>query len=444
MGISGPQVIISTPQGIRRSRDVRRLVDGECWNKQVVDSCTSTSKSYLIPSDESPAFEIPVVPRPAVEVPQFSEGGAPTRRMGLHPADFVNHGYTDGCPECIRLRSGGLGNRKHHNEDCRRRIEAELIKTPEGRLRKDREELRREVEFEQYLKREDEKVTSAESAPRPEQAAASSHGPVPVPAIDPEFERMMQEDEDDDNDDDLAGLFEDDDRERSESYLAEEPPAKRARGEGDDEVLMLAPKLDEDLRLLALVLRGCDVMELYSPERVGRICHRHRLTPGPALDLRTGYDFDKPSDRAKAMRLYEESQPELVVLSPPCTEFSRLQDLNRYLHGDKYRELHDELKRRAVKHLEFCFRFAKMQMRKGRYFLFEHPAGASSWNEPCVQRLLKLPGVEVTEADQCQFGLVTPDPDGDNKPALKPTRFASNSWLLLEELTRRCPRDHEH
>ena len=85
-----------------------------------------------------------------------------------------------------------------------------------------------------------------------------------------------------------------------------------------------------------------------------------------------------------------------------------------------------------------------MQMRKGRYFLFKHLAGASSWNEPCVQRLLKLPGVEVAEADQCQFGLVTADPTGKDKPALKPTRFASNSWLLLEELTRRCPRDHEH
>ena len=277
-------------------------------------------------------------------------------------------------------------------------------------------------------------------------------------AFDPEFERLMQEDEDDDDDDDLAGLFEDEDRERSESYLAEGPPAKRARGEGDDEVLVLAPKQesgsvsggkteppqDEDLRLLALVLRGCDVMELYSPERVGRICHRHRLTPGPALDLRTGYDFDRPSDRAKAMKLYEDSQPELVTLSPPFTEFSRLQDLNRHLHGDKYRELHDELKRRAVKHLEFCFRFAKMQMRKGRYFVFEHPAGASSWNEPCVQRLLKLPGVKVTEADQCHFGVVIPDPNGNDKPALKPTRFASNSWLLLEELNRRCPRDHEH
>ena len=99
MGISGPQVIISKPQGIKRSRDVRRLADGEGWEKPFVDSCTSTFKSYLIPSDEPPAFEIPVVPRPAAEVPQFSEGGAPTRRMMLRPADFLAHGYTDGCME---------------------------------------------------------------------------------------------------------------------------------------------------------------------------------------------------------------------------------------------------------------------------------------------------------------------------------------------------------
>ena len=65
-------------------------------------------------------------------------------------------------------------------------------------------------------------------------------------------------------------------------------------------------------------------MELFSPERVGRVCHKHRLMPGPALDLRTGYNFDHPADRAKAMKLYEETQPELVTLSPPCTEFSRL------------------------------------------------------------------------------------------------------------------------
>ena len=80
----------------------------------------------------------------------------------------------------------------------------------------------------------------------------------------------------------------------------------------------------EDLRLLALVLWGCDVMELFLSERVGQVCWEHWLTPGPALDLRTVYDVNKPADRAKAWKLYEESQPTLVTLSPPCTEFTRL------------------------------------------------------------------------------------------------------------------------
>ena len=37
VGISGPQVIISTPQGIKLSRDVRRLADGEGLDKPFVD-----------------------------------------------------------------------------------------------------------------------------------------------------------------------------------------------------------------------------------------------------------------------------------------------------------------------------------------------------------------------------------------------------------------------
>ena len=59
-------------------------------------------------------------------------------------------------------------------------------------------------------------------------------------------------------------------------------------------------------------------------------------------------------------------------------------------------------------------------------------------------RLLRLPGVEVTVADQCQFGLVTKGLSGEPRPALKPTRFASHSWLLHEELNRRCAHEHDH
>ena len=134
----------------------------------------------------------------------------------------------------------------------------------------------------------------------------------------------------------------------------------------------------------------------------------------------------------------------MAEVAPRITKRHILQALNRRLLGDAYRRLHDELRQRAMKHLEFCFLFARMQIRKGRYFLFENLEGASSWSEPCVQRLLRRPGVEVTVADQCQFGLVTKGPSGEPKPTMKPTRFASNSWLLLEELTRRCGHEHDN
>ena len=156
-----------------------------------------------------------------------------------------------------------------------------------------------------------------------------------------------------------------------------------------------------------MIVRGCDIMEIYSPTRVGRICAEYGLVPGPALDLRTGFDLSTSADRARALALYREKDPELVTLSPPCTEFSRLQALNRYLHGQKYAEAHDKLKGVAVKHVELCIKIATMLIRKGRWFIFEHPANAKSWSLAEVQKLGREEGVSVYHANQCMYGLKT-------------------------------------
>ena len=185
-------------------------------------------------------------------------------------------------------------------------------------------------------------------------------------------------------------------------------------------------------------------MEVFSPERVGRVCKEFALIPGPALDLAIGYDFSRSSDRTKAIEILKREEPALITLSPPCTEFSRLQKLNRHIHGQSYVEEHDMLKAEAVRHVEFCIKIAKMQMRRGRWFVFEHPAHGDTWGEPCMQAFLKVPDVEWRIADQCQYGLMTKGPDGLEHPALKPTRFVSNSWYILEEFCKRCPRVHRH
>ena len=154
-----------------------------------------------------------------------------------------------------------------------------------------------------------------------------------------------------------------------------------------------------------MIVRGCDVMEMYSPERIGRVCKQHGLIAGPALDLRTGYDFAKASDRARAMALYHDQQPELVTLSPPCTAFSQLQVLNRHVHGEQYREKHDAELLEAVEHVKFCIVFAKMQIKRRKLFVFEHPHLASTWHEPCMQQLLSMPGVEWQLADHASMAM---------------------------------------
>ena len=81
---------------------------------------------------------------------------APTsrRRVCLKPADFASHGFTAGCPGCIRLQQGG-GIVRNHTEACRRRIETALEESAEGRNRKTRAHDRREEQLTEELLRKD-------------------------------------------------------------------------------------------------------------------------------------------------------------------------------------------------------------------------------------------------------------------------------------------------
>ena len=89
-------------------------------------------------------------------------------------------------------------------------------------------------------------------------------------------------------------------------------------------------------RLLKMILRGCDIFEVFSPERAGKACARYQLTPGPALASRTSYNLTTEKDKQRALKLYTEMQPELVMLSPPFTALSCLQTLYRHAHGVTY------------------------------------------------------------------------------------------------------------
>ena len=91
-------------------------------------------------------------------------------------------------------------------------------------------------------------------------------------------------------------------------------------------------------------------------------------------------------------------------------------------------------KRRAVEHLSFCAELYREQLRHGRYFLHEHPAYATSWQEEVIKQVLSEPGVVTATCEQCLYGCETEN----NEPVKKPTTFITNAAELAGELERRC------
>ena len=133
----------------------------------------------------------------------------------------------------------------------------------------------------------------------------------------------------------------------------------------------------------------------------------------------------------------------MIIGSPPCTLFLVLQGLNQHKNGAEWNESFQTRKREAVRHVEFCAALYRLQSAPGRYWLYEHPIGASSWNLKTIAQLLRLPGVTRVRADQCAYGL-TATVNGESRPAMKPTGFLTNSWCVARELNKRCPGNHKH
>ena len=75
----------------------------------------------------------------------------------------------------------------------------------------------------------------------------------------------------------------------------------------------------------------------------------------------------------------------------------------------------------------------------------EHPESADSWKIPELESFMKSEGVMVSVADQCMYGLETTANTKSGKAlAKKPTKFMSNSWCILHELSTRCDQSHWH
>ena len=180
-------------------------------------------------------------------------------------------------------------------------------------------------------------------------------------------------------------------------------------------------------------------MEFYSPPRVAVVLRRAGLRAQHSFDVLTGYDFLTLQGRAKALKLFETHGPFFTMLSPPCTMYSKMQNLNLGKMNPEVRA-----QRWADAHclLDFAMYIAKRQLAAGRFFCFEHPAGASSWKRPSVTSVASNGAVLKVNFDQCRVGLRSPS---GLKPLQKRTTLMTNSSLLRDQfapLQCNCTEEH--
>ena len=211
-----------------------------------------------------------------------------------------------------------------------------------------------------------------------------------------------------------------------ETAKTAESMAKKLRFTEDDELL----RIEKESKI--------DIAEVFSRPRVTVEARKFGLEAGEAIDLATGWDLMRGGNRRRCMQWIRQNRPQVIILSPPCTAFSRLQSLNKW-SAKREREFWT-----GSQLLKFAAAVAREQYQDGRHFIFEHPKSASSWQHKDMQALARLDGVFEVIGDQCMFGLVTKSVSGKTLPAKKRTKFLTNIPEARLELGITCDKKHEH
>ena len=186
---------------------------------------------------------------------------------------------------------------------------------------------------------------------------------------------------------------------------------------------------------------GQDFAELFSPPRVSVPCRQLGLKADISIDLDTGFNLDNFDSRKQVRDLL--ANVKFIMMSPPCTMFSRMQVCFR-----NFEKLSpEELEKRwtsANAYVDCSMDYAKRQVRKGQWFAYEHPKSASSWQRDSVKEVAGMDGIVKVDFDQCCLGLASPV---EGRPIKKPTTIMTNSATLaalFSPLKCSCSVAHRH
>ena len=400
-----------------------------------------------------------------------AEGPSLARRLKITKHTLRDFGYTDGCRQCDHMRAfdehkSGL----QHSEACRRRITGAMALDVRGAVRLENSEARINRSLAERVR------IAVEPPPGPPGTGSSTdvsaENAAPAVLEDPTFTRQSVDKRGSPYSPgtalhvpadlptprsleatNVAGL-----RSRLRA-VADEPAAEDDGDGGDVQMGFIGSINDAEVEHMIMMMGVSNgpyrrerrratnriVSEIYSPPRVTKAIGKglgKGLVAVFALDLTCNdpdddmpWDFDKLEKREKARARCRAEKPAMLIGSPCCTAWCTWQALNNLKRDPEV--VRQELIRARV-HLEFVCSLYAEQVEGGRLFLHEHPTSATSWQEDCMQELMKHPGVERINADQCQFGAEVQSGKFQGQPVKKPTGFLSNGSRILQALTKRC------
>ena len=390
--------MIGTCNGVIKCRSMGRMVAIERWNQEVVLGRKGTiwepapgSDSQHIPVDiddtgVAKCEEDDCQPTEAIEDEAVDEGLFRFNYDKLHVSQKAirKYGPTTGCPTCgVIVRRGPMSGRigYNHSNTCRSRVIELMKEDPEYRNLINKQESQQEGQ-------------SIEVVTQAQVVETRGHARKAIHAIQ---QRMTRD-----------------------RYS-------------------VANKLD--LTMMEMLINEIGVAEVYSPARITSIARRMGLQAGWSLDITTcdsdgrAWGFNDAEMRNRAARKILSDEPLLLIGSPTCIAFSVM---NRVSYARMSQEEVNHRMEYGRKHLRSGAKLYAIQWRAGRYFLHEHPEGASSWEEQCIKSLLAKEDVIRVDADQCMYGLKSYDGERGG-PARKGIGFMTNSVCIANKPRRRCP-----
>ena len=202
--------------------------------------------------------------------------------------------------------------------------------------------------------------------------------------------------------------------------------------------MLSAELFGETWRSSEKILNDVHVAEIFSPPRVTAETHRFGLSPGMALDIRTGWNLDDPRKLKQLWEYLRTERPMLIIGSPECKAFSSLQSLNRDSPNFK-RTL-----QAGIRHMRIMMQIYQWQAAQGRWFLHENPFHNWSCSLKEVQELVNSPEVLLVKTGQYMFGQSTVDGDGKVVVVRKRAGFLTNCREIRDELSVVCDKSHSH